>query len=126
MAGSAFLEELLILPVVLLMFWGFVSVGRYVLLSQALANTVQNGVVQWAQGSTPAQVQAFVQRTAQKEGVVEGPIVLTFQQQGSQVTLTANMPFHWIRPVASSVIVIRRTAWRETGGKVNKNPGSWW
>ncbi len=125
-AGNAYIELLLVLPVLVTVFLGLVTVASLVMGNMAVSQAAQDGVTAWASGDSISSVEATVADVLQQEGVQANPVT-TLVSHGGQKSVTVSIPMKILNTGTVGTVSASRTitalASPSSGGTVTGGTG---
>lgn len=107
-AGNAYIEMMLVLPVLVAVFLGFATVASLFLGNMAVSQAAQNGVQALASGQSAAEVAQVVSETLQQEGYHGVPTTTTITS-GNRQTVDVSLPYTLWNTGSSTSISAERT-----------------
>ncbi|MDA8195093.1 MAG: hypothetical protein M0Z53_14040 [Thermaerobacter sp.] len=102
------METLLVLPVLIFLAVGLITVLSLVMENYAVGQAANNGVLQWANGAPTTTATATVQRTMAADGY-PFPVTTQFSQSGTIATVSVTAPIFLLASEKIGHIVVQRT-----------------
>ena len=107
-AGNAYIEMILVLPILVAVFLGLATVTSMFLGKMAVSQAAQNGVQAWAAGDSVLQVDQVVASTLNQEGY-HGVPSTTASAQGNAKTVSVTVPYTLWNTGGATHIAVSRT-----------------